>query len=146
MNDSHSGADRTLPDNEGTFAGDQRGVTDLDASHIGNCIQATSLALAGNAQISGTSSNLRSRLEHDERDEYDGTDKYSHPSARFMNDLIPRVQKTAVITTSAPMTTGSDICSAPGVSAARIPSATYTSGLMSTAYFITGTALNPCHG
>ena len=34
----------------------------------------------------------------------------------------------------------------PGVSAPRIPSETYTSGLTSTAYLINGTGVSHCHG
>ena len=41
-----------------------------------------------------------------------------------MKDLIPSVQKIAVMTMRATITIGSDICGALGVKAARIPSAT----------------------
>jgi len=48
----------------------------------------------------------------------------AYPTARFMKNFIPSLQKNAVIRRSATTTTGSSMCGAPGVRAARIPSAT----------------------
>ena len=50
------------------------------------------------------------------------------------------------ITMSATPTTASGMCGTAGVSAPRIPSDTYTIGLISTAYFIAGTTSSPRHG
>ena len=63
-----------------------------------------------------------------------------------MNARVPITEKNARSPTSARMTTASGMCGIAGVSVPRIPSATYTSGFTSTAYFITGTRSRPRHG
>ena len=58
----------------------------------------------------------------------------------------PRHQKTPSSKTSAPKIAHGGICGTVGVTAERMPSATYTSGLRSTAYWRTGTTSRPRQG
>ena len=48
-----SGAHRALADHNLTGAADDRGVTDLDAGDIGDCIESAGGALEGDAEVSG---------------------------------------------------------------------------------------------
>src|SRR5207253_7397971 len=66
--------------------------------------------------------------------------------ALLSNARNPRTRNSAVVAISAISITAVFMCGIDGVSAARIPSDTYTSGLMSTAYFIAGTTRKPAHG
>jgi len=70
----------------------------------------------------------------------------AYPTALLTKPRIPRIQKNPVRMRSADATVTMCMCGSDGVSTARIPSDTYTSGLTSTAYFMNGTADNPCHG
>src|SRR5205823_36417 len=66
--------------------------------------------------------------------------------ALLSNARSPSTRKITVVAISAISITAVFMCGIDGVSAARIPSDTYTSGLMSTAYFIAGTTCRPAHG
>ena len=55
-----------------------------------------------------------------------------HDTARFSNVRRPSTMNSALIATSAAATTGRDMCGSAGVSAARMPSETYTRGLTRT--------------
>src|SRR5689334_10160768 len=70
----------------------------------------------------------------------------AHPIARLLKLRVPSTQKIVVMTTSAASTTPMGMCGELGVSDPRSPSATYTIGLIRTAYFITGTTDSPAHG
>ena len=68
-----------------------------------------------------------------------------------MNALSPSHQKSSSSVSSAKLITVRSMCGTPGVSVTRMPSATYTSGFTSTAYFTAlrtgvrpgGTKINP---
>src|SRR4029079_8779397 len=66
--------------------------------------------------------------------------------ALLSNARNPRTRKSAVVAISATSITDTFMCGNDGVSAARSPSDTYTSGFTSTRYCIAGTTFSPAHG